>query len=31
MEFLTALIKFIVNFWTDTLAGYVIDFLLSAL
>lgn len=31
MEFLTSLVKFIVNFWTDTLAAYVIDFFLGAL
>ena len=31
MDFLVALVKFIVNFWTDFVAAYVIDFFLGAL
>ncbi len=31
MEFLTALVKFIVNFWSDFITAYVIDFFLGYL
>lgn len=31
MDFAAALVKFIVNFWTDFVAAYLIDFLLGAL
>lgn len=31
MDFFTALIKFFVNFWTDYVGSYLIDFLLGAL
>jgi hypothetical protein len=31
MEFVTALVKFFVNFWTDYVAAYLIDFFLGAL
>lgn len=31
MDFFAALVKFFVNFWTDYLGGYLIDFLLGAL
>lgn len=31
MDFVEALVKFIVNFWFDFISAYVIDFLLGAL
>lgn len=31
MDFWIALVKFVVKFWTDFLASYVIDFLLGYL
>lgn len=31
MEFIPSLIKFFVNFWTDYVAAFVIDFFLGAL
>jgi len=31
MDFLTAIVKFVVNFWADFFASYVIDFFLGAL
>lgn len=30
MDFIVALVQFVVNFFTDTLAAFIIDFLLGA-
>ena len=30
MDFIVALVQFVVNFFTDALAGFIIDFLLGA-